>query len=52
MLKNLPKDEFNEFKRRVKYDWFHLKLNSMLQDSSRGLIKTGFRRIWDMAKIH
>ena len=27
-----------EFKPRLKYDWFHLKLYQMFQDSSRHLI--------------
>ena len=31
-----------KFKPRLKYDWFHLKLNSIFQDLSRHSIETGF----------
>ena len=37
--------EFKEFKPRLKYGWFHLKLYSMFQDLSRRSIETGFWRI-------
>ena len=44
-----PETEFKEFellkfKPQLKYGWFHLKLYSMFQDSSRRLIETGFWR--------
>ena len=48
----LPKAEFKEFEPRLtfetqlKYGWFHFKLFSMFQDSSRRSIKTGFLRIY------
>ena len=31
-----------KFKPRLKYSWFHLKLNKIFQDLSRRSIKTGF----------
>ena len=37
--------EFKEFKPRLKYGWFHLKLYSNFQDLSQRLIETGFWQI-------
>ena len=37
--------EFKEFEPRLKYSWFHLKLNLMFQDLNRRSIETGFWRI-------
>ena len=45
---NETEAEFKEFeprlklKPRLKYGWFHLKLNSIFQNLSRRLIETGF----------
>ena len=50
--------EFKEFEPRLKfkpwlkYDWFHLKLYSLLQDLSRRSIETDFWGIKDAAQIH
>ena len=46
--KKSPEAEFKEFeprfefKRRLYYGWFHIKLYQMFQDLSRSSIKTGF----------
>ena len=37
-----PEAEFKEFEPRLKFGWFHLKLNSIFQDLSRRSIETGF----------
>ena len=44
--------EFKEFEPRLKYSWFHLKLNSIFKDLSRGWIETGFCKIQAAAQIH
>ena len=41
-----PEAEFKEFKPRLKYGGFHLKLYSIFQDLSRRPIETGFCGIW------
>ena len=46
--------EFKEFERRLfklrlKYGWFHLKLNSMFHALSRASVETDFWRILDEA---
>ena len=41
--------EFKEFEPRLKFGWFHI--NSLFQDLSRRLIKTGFWRILYAASI-
>jgi len=33
-----------KFETQLKYDWFHLNLNSMFQDLNRSSIETGFLR--------
>ena len=46
-----PEAEFKEFdprlkfKPRLKYGWFHLKLNSIFEDLNRRSIETGFWQI-------
>jgi len=46
---NKAEAEFKEFKPRLKYGWFHLKLYSIFQDLSRRSMETGFWGIWDGA---
>ena len=41
--------KFKEFKPRLKYGWFHLKLYYIFQDLSRRSIETGFGGIRDAA---
>ena len=49
---SVSEGEFKEFETRLKYGWFHWKMDSMFQDLSRRSIETGFWRIWDAAQIH
>ena len=42
---NRSEAEFKEFKPRLKYGWFHLKLYSIFQELSWRSVETGFWQI-------